>query len=50
VPVLPDLDGLAARAAGLADEYDRRRAEAEAAVVRWDWYSWPGLDPWPCTS
>jgi hypothetical protein len=38
------MSDLAVRFARLADEYDHRRAAATATVVRWDWYTWPGLD------
>ncbi|WP_432992769.1 hypothetical protein [Dactylosporangium sp. CA-233914] len=38
------MSDLAVRFARLAGEYEARKAAATAAVVRWDWYSWPGLD------
>lgn len=41
------MSDLAARFAQLASEYDSRRRAATALVGRWDWYTWPGLDPRP---
>src|SRR5262245_23676895 len=44
VPDLPDLGDLDHRLRALAGEYGRWRATAEAAQVRWEWYTWPGFD------
>ncbi|MEU8004495.1 hypothetical protein AB0B66_25335 [Catellatospora sp. NPDC049111] len=41
------MSDLAARFAKLASERDCRRSAATALVKRWDWYTWPGLDPRP---
>ncbi|MEU8662649.1 hypothetical protein [Actinoplanes philippinensis] len=41
---MSDLD---VRFARLAGERDSRRSSARALVDRWDWHTWPGLDPRP---
>jgi hypothetical protein len=47
MPDLPDATALDERFGQLSTQYSQRRDAAQAKVVRWQWYNWPGLDPRP---